>query len=142
MRGLYFMDKAFVFSTVLALQVALPLASDQFSDTVQRDVQREINSKKNVENSHFEAFTGQVAKNRVRMRLNPALDSVIINELSKDDLVVVTNESDEFYEVLPPSQMKGYVFRTYVLDGQVEGSNVNIRLEPDTGSQVVCQVNS
>ena len=87
-------------------------------------------------------FTGKVTKSRVRLRFSPNLESPVLKELTQDDLIVVTAVNDEFYAVLPPPQMKGYVFRTYVLDGVVEGSHVNVRLEPDVSAPVVCQLNS
>jgi hypothetical protein len=92
--------------------------------------------------AHFEAFTGKITKNRVRLRLQPDLASNILKEFSKDDLVVVTGQTDDFYAVLPTHETKGYVFRTYILDGQVEGSHVNVRLEPDTQAPVLFQLNS
>jgi hypothetical protein len=88
------------------------------------------------------SFTGKITKDRVRMRLQPNLDSYIFKELSKGDLVLVTNEVDDFYACMPPKNVKAYIFRTYVLDGAVEGSNVNVRLEPDITSPVVAQLSS
>ncbi len=87
-------------------------------------------------------FTGKITRNRVRMRLAPTLDGAVIKELQGNDLVVVTGVLDDFYAVNPPKQTKGYIFRTYVLDGVVEGSHVNVRLEPDIAAPIVCQLNS
>jgi len=88
------------------------------------------------------SFTGKVTKNKVRMRLTPSLESGVVKELSRDELVVVAGESDDFYAVLPPANLKAYIFRTYVLDGVVEGSRVNVRLEPATDGLVIGQLNS
>lgn len=88
------------------------------------------------------SFTGRVQKDRVRMRLQPHLDGHIYKELNKGDFVLVCGESDDFYAVMPPKNVPAYIFRTYVLDGAVEGSNVNVRLEPDTAAPAVCQVQS
>lgn len=90
----------------------------------------------------IEPFTGKITKNRVRLRLQPHLDGTILKELSKEALVVVTGVEDEFYAVQPAPDAKGYVFRTYVLDGEVVGSHVNVRLEPDTNAPIVCQLNN
>lgn len=95
--------------------------------------------RKNVSISALEPFTGSVSGARVRMRLQPTLDSVVLKECSPHDLVQVVGEVDDFYAILPESNQKAYIFRTYVLDGAVEGSNVNIRLKPDTSSPVIVQ---
>lgn len=90
----------------------------------------------------FKPFTGQVVKSRVRMRLNPSLESPILKELAQGDMVIVVGEDDEFYAVKAPEDIRGYVFRTYILDGVVEGHHVNVRLEPTLDSPIVAQLNS
>lgn len=86
-------------------------------------------------------FTGKVVRNKVRLRLQPNLESKILQELNKGDLLIVTEASEDFYAVKPPMDVKGYVFRTFVLDNVVEGNRVNIRLEPDTEAIVIGQLN-
>lgn len=93
-------------------------------------------------NRPFSAFTGKVVKNKVRLRLQPSLDSPIIRELNANDLVLVVGETEEFYAVAPPTDLKAYIFRTFVLDGIVEGNHVNVRLEPDLEAPVIAQLNS
>lgn len=90
----------------------------------------------------FKPFTGKLTRNKVRLRLQPNLDGQILREMAKDDLLVVIDEEDEFYAVLPPQGTKAYVFRTYVIDNTIEGNHVNVRLEPDTESAVISQLNS
>lgn len=90
----------------------------------------------------FIAFTGRVTKNKVRLRQQPNLDSPILKELGHGEMVIVVGETEDFYAVQPPADLKAYVFRTYVLDNVVEGSKVNVRLEPDTDSPVVAQLNA
>lgn len=90
----------------------------------------------------FTAFTGKISKNKVRMRLQPNLDSPILRELNKEDLLVVVGESEEFFAVLPPRDIKSFVFRSFILDNIVEGNRVNVRLEPDLDSPVITQLNS
>lgn len=90
----------------------------------------------------FTAFTGKIDRNKVRMRLQPNLDGHIVRELHANDLVVVIGESEDFYAVEPPTDIKAYIYRTFVLDGVVEGARVNVRLEPDLNSPVIAQVNS
>lgn len=88
------------------------------------------------------AYTGKVTKNKVRLRLQPTLDSIILRELKNGEMVVVTGENEEFYAIQPPTDIKGYIFRTFVLDNVVEGNHVNVRLEPDLSSPVIAQMNS
>ena len=90
----------------------------------------------------FAAFTGKVTKNKVRMRYQPNLESPILQELNEGTLLVVIGESDEFYTIQPPSGVKAYVFRTFILDNVVEGNRVNIRLEPNLEAPVIGQLNS
>lgn len=89
----------------------------------------------------IEPFTGRLKKDKVRLRLQPQYDALVIRELKRDDLVIVLDESDDFYTVEAPEGMKGYVFRTYVLDDVVEGNRVNLRLKPDLEAPVLMQFN-
>lgn len=90
----------------------------------------------------YSVFTGKITKNKVRLRANPAIDSPIIKEFSLGDLVIVEGEDEDFYAVKPPEDAKGFVFRTFVLEGSIEGTKVNVRLDPNTDSPVITQLNS
>ncbi len=90
----------------------------------------------------FSPFTGKVTRNKVRLRLQPNLEGPILRELAKDELLVIVNEAGEFYVAQPKMDLKGYIFRTYVLDNIVEGNRVNVRLEPSTEAPIVMQLNS
>ncbi|HRD55904.1 MAG TPA: SH3 domain-containing protein [Parachlamydiaceae bacterium] len=90
----------------------------------------------------FSPFAGKVTKNKVRMRLQPALDSAVLRELNKEDLLVVISETEDFYGIEAPSEIKAYIYRTFVLDNVVEGSHVNVRLEPNLEAPVIAQLNS
>lgn len=92
--------------------------------------------------SSLEAFTAKVERERVRLRTKPHLGASVIKEMGKGDLLVVRDEEDEFYAVEPPSDMEGYVYRTFVLDGVIEGSNVNVRLGPGTDHAIIAQLNT
>lgn len=100
----------------------------------------ENNSSEYVE--PFTPFTGRVTRNKVRMRLNPTLDSSVLRELNKDDLLVIVSEKDDFYGIQVPQDIKAFVYRTFVLDNVVEGNHVNIRLEPTLEAPVIAQLNS
>lgn len=90
----------------------------------------------------IEPFTGKITRNKVRMRLQPSLEAPILSEFAKDDLLNVVGESGDFYVILPPKDTRAYIFRTFVLDGTVEGNRVNVRLEPALEAPVIAQLNS
>lgn len=87
-------------------------------------------------------FTGKIKGRKVRMRLRPDLDSRIIKEFTKNDLVTVVGEKGDFWAVQPPAGLKTYIFRSFVLDNIVEGTRVNVRLEPGLDAPVVAFLNS
>ena len=64
----------------------------------------------------------------------------IVRELNKDEMVSVLGETDGFYAIHPPSDLRGYVYRTYVLDNIVEGDKVNVRLKPDREATIATQL--
>jgi hypothetical protein len=90
----------------------------------------------------FEPYTGKISRSKVRLRLSPDLDGKVVQEAEKDDLLIVVGENEDFFAVLPPSKMKAYIFRTFVLEGVVEGTRVNVRLEPHLDSPIIAQLNS
>lgn len=90
----------------------------------------------------FKAFTGKVSRNKVRLRVQPTLDGAIVRELNKGDMIVVVGETDDYYAVQAPADLKGYIYRTLVLDSVVEGNNVNVRLEPSLDSPIISQLNA
>ena len=87
-------------------------------------------------------FTGKIKGRKVRMRLRPDLDSRIIKELSKNELVTIIGEKGDFWAVQAPAETKAYIFRSFVLDNVVEGNRVNIRLEPSLDAPVICHMNA
>jgi len=87
-------------------------------------------------------FTGKITANKVRMRVKPDLDSHIVLQMHKNDLLLVVGEEGDFYVVAPPKETKAYVFRSYILDGVVEASHVNVRLEPHSEAPIIGQLES
>ncbi len=92
--------------------------------------------------SSYKAFTGRINGSNVRLRVGPDLESSIVSELSKDDLLVITGQKGEFYAVQPLSEQKAYIFRSFILDGVVEGNRVNVRLKPDLEAPVIGHLSS
>ncbi len=92
--------------------------------------------------SSYKAFTGRINGKNVRMRTGSDLDSCVVKELSKDDLVVVTGQKGDFYAVQPVNDQRAYIFRSFILDGVVEGNRVNVRLHPDLEAPIIAHLSS
>jgi uncharacterized protein YgiM (DUF1202 family) len=88
------------------------------------------------------AFTGKVKGKKVRLRLKADVDSQVISELNKNDLLTVVGEKGDFWAVQPPAGIKAYVFRSFILDNVVEGKHVNVRLEPSTDAPIIGHLNT
>lgn len=94
-------------------------------------------AKKSEQFKNYKPFTAKVLGEGVRLRLNADVEAPILSELSKNELLIVKGEKESFYAVEAPSDMKVYIFRSFVLDNIVEGNRVNVRLQPDLTSPVV-----
>jgi len=132
----------FLSLSILPLMGNLPADEDQSMISKEEEMPTTIIPEKTKPTlvSFKQPFTGKVTGSRVRLRLQPSLNSLVIREFSPSDLLQVVGEIDDFYAVLPDSSDKGYIFRTYVLDGVVEGSNVNLRFKPDMTSPIILQL--
>lgn len=131
------------------LSLLIPLSSSLLADENQAEVniQHTQNFSPSLEKAEkkiapFEPFTGKITKNKVRLRLHPTYDGYVLREYNQNDLLVINGETEDFYTAQPPKDIKGFVFRTYILDNIVEGSRVNVRLQPDLESPVIAQLNS
>lgn len=90
----------------------------------------------------FSPFTGKIKAKKVRLRLAPDLDSHVVRELTKSDLVSVVGEKGDFWAVEPPAGLKAYVFRSFILDNVVEANRVNVRLEPSLDAPIIAHLNA
>jgi SH3 domain-containing protein len=90
----------------------------------------------------FKPFTGKIKGKKVRLRSHPDLEGHVIRELSKNELISVVGEKNEFWAVEAPAGTKAYVFRSYILDNVVEGNRVNVRLHPDLEAPVIGHLNA
>lgn len=88
----------------------------------------------------FKPFTGKLLANKVRVRAKADLESPVIRQMSKNDLLLVVGEEGDFYAVEPMKDTKAYVFRSYVLDNVVEANRVNVRLEPHVDAPIIAQL--
>jgi hypothetical protein len=122
-------------NTLLALSF-YPLSAADSSD------EPEPSGEQTSQSKQITPFTGKVSKAKVRLRATPSLDGAVVKELDRGELLIVDGISDEFYSVKPPVSSKVYLMRTFVLDGVVEGSRVNVRLLPSLDATVVAQLNT
>lgn len=90
----------------------------------------------------FEAFTGKSTGNKVRLRLSAAINAPVFKELAKGELIAVVGQDTDFYQVKAHPDAKAYVFRSYVVDGVVDGNKVNIRSRPDKDAPIIGQFGS
>ncbi len=90
----------------------------------------------------FTAFTGKVKGKKVRLRANADLDSRVVKELERGEMISIVGEKGDFYAVEAPENVKAYVFRSFVLDNVIEANRVNVRLEPDLEAPVISHLNS
>jgi len=130
--------------SILALSVILSMAITSLQAEAEKEVPPAIKQNEarpvKIAVAKFEPFTGKINKNKVRMRLQANYEGAVVRELNRDDLVIVLGQTDDFYSVEAPSNLKGYVYRTYVLDNIVEGDKVNIRLKPDREAIIAAQL--
>lgn len=88
----------------------------------------------------FKSYTGKLIANKVRVRAKADLDSPIVRQMNKGDLLLITGEEGDFYKVEPVKGTKAYVFRSYILDNVVEANRVNVRLEPHGDAPIIAQL--
>lgn len=88
----------------------------------------------------FKPFTGKLVAGKVRLRAKPDLDSPIVRQMNKNDLLLVVGQEGDFYAVEPLKDTKAYVFRSYVLDDVIEANRVNVRLEPHVDAPIIGQL--
>ena len=98
--------------------------------------------KKEKSKGQFKSFTGKVKGKKVRLRTQPDLDGAVVKELQRGEYLAIIDEVDDFWVTQAPSDLKAYVFRSFVLDNVVEGNRVNVRLHPNTEAPVITHLNS
>src|SRR5690554_1336326 len=79
------------------------------------------------EKPQFKPFTGRVTGSKVRLRIKPALDAPIVSELKAGDLFIVSGETEDFFSLAPPKDVRAYIHRKFVIDGAIDGTRVNVR---------------
>ncbi|MFY7842965.1 MAG: SH3 domain-containing protein [Rhabdochlamydiaceae bacterium] len=95
-----------------------------------------------VQNSSFSTFTGRIKGKKVRLRAGADLDSQVVKELQKNELITIIGEKGDFWAVKPDPESKLFVSRRFLIDNQVEGNKVNVRLQPSTEAAVVGYLNT
>jgi len=111
-----------------------------FSKTFATDNPEQVPEK--IEKPAFQLFTGKVRGNRVRLRSQPSLEAPIVSQLRSGEMFIIQSETDDFYAIKPPQGTKVYVHRKFVLDGEIDGQRVNVRLNPDLDAPVIATLNT
>lgn len=124
--------KTKLFLFICSLYLTIPAGATQ-------DIEQEELA---IEEQQFRPFTGKITGNRVRLRVQPSLEAHIVKQLKAGDLFIVSQEHGDFFATAAPKNLKAYVHRKFVLDGQIEGSRVNVRLKPTLESPVIAQLNT
>ncbi len=97
---------------------------------------------KEISTSSISPFTGKVKASKLRVRVAADPDSQVAVELPKNSLVIVNGEKGDYYSIQAPDAIKGYVFRSLVLDGVVEAAKANVRLAPSLEAPVIAHLNA
>ncbi len=114
----------------------------QILQTSDKVVSKPVVKADGIEVTNFKPFTGKILGNGVRMRLSPDVESPIVQEIPKGELVIVSGEKNDFYAIEAPADFKVFIFRSFVLDNVVEGNRVNVRLAPELNAPVVGYMSS
>lgn len=130
------------FLTCFTWMAAVPLHADAPAAPAPSSSDEQPLSDGQQKEAPFSPFTGRVTREKVRLRVQPALDAPILREFHRGDLMIVLGETEDFYAIQPPEGTKAYIFRTFVLDDTIEGNHVNVRLEPSVESPIIAQLNS
>lgn len=88
----------------------------------------------------FQQFTGKVMGNKVRERLKADLDSHIVRQFNKGELLLIVGEKENFWEVAPSNDTRFYIFKNFISDNTVSGDRVNFRLLPNTDAPIIGQL--
>lgn len=107
-------------------------------NTAQKAINKSKSSRKaRVRYTPTAAFTGKILGKKVRLRAEANIESHVVSDLTKGDMLIVVGENEDFYACEAPSDLKAHIFRIFVLDGVVEGKRVNVRLHPDLSSPII-----
>ncbi len=131
------MSKAF--HTVCVALVCLAQSSVMSEEATQKN--STVTSPAAKAKPAFQSFTGKILGANVRLRLDADVESPIIKELEKGQMIVVVDEKNDYYAIEPLKDIKAYISRNFVLDNTVEGTRVNIRLAPDMDAPVITHLN-
>lgn len=126
------MSKFVSFVSICTLALTLNVYAEAKAVPAKKSVKKKVIAKKSIQ-----PFTAKALGDRVRVRATADLDSQIVHELKKDELVVVVGEKGDFYAVEPQKGTKAYIFRGFVIDNCVEGHHVNVRLAPSRDALVI-----
>lgn len=128
---------------ISSLLTVLTLTCVSLTGIIQAEDAKTVANTPSDKSAIFSPFTGKIIRPKVRLRTKPVISKdTVWRELKKGELFAVVAEEGEYYAVTPPKGTKGYIYRSYVIDGVVEGQRVNVRLAPDFDSPAATQLNT
>lgn len=75
-------------------------------------------------------FVGRLNGDRVNLRIKPEASAYVVTQITQGEDLFVIGQKDDWYEVLYPAKVSFWVYSKYVIDGQINGSQVHVRLGP------------
>src|SRR3990167_668064 len=94
------------FVTLCAVDRINVVKEKQILQTSEKVASKHVVKADGVEITNFKPFTGKILGSGVRMRLAPDVESPIVQEILKGELVIVSGEKNDFYAIDAPSDLK------------------------------------
>lgn len=79
----------------------------------------------------------RVVGNRVNLRAKPDLQTEVVGQANRGDLLTVKSMTEEWVEVVPPQSIEFWVHRDFVEAGEVASPRLNVRAGPGINYSVV-----
>jgi hypothetical protein len=85
-------------------------------------------------------LTGRVLRDRVNLRAKADGHSEVVGQASEGDLLTIKSMSDEWVEVVPPTNVQLWVHREFLDNGKVTVNKLNVRAGAGANFSVVGQL--
>lgn len=96
-----------------------------------------------IKTNKYVAVKGRVAANSLNVREKPSLNSKVVLQLTKGQIVDVFNELDEWYQIVIKNKQSAFVYKKYIdivreeKNGIIQANTLNVRSQPNTESDVL-----
>lgn len=81
-----------------------------------------------------------ITGSRVNVRVRPQLNSEIVAQVSRDEIVEVLEEGEEWTKIMAPKHSRCWVHSDYVTKGRINTDSVNLRCGAGMAFPVVCKL--